>query len=156
MPRKRRAVPCSATTRQGRPCRAYAEAGSAYCRVHRRELTLAAEVADGESVHGVQGLYSRFLTAEDVAALPVAGAEQSLEDEIAFTRVVIRRLADLIEQTDGVAEATRLADALFRGTGRVADLLRAQQTLSRQVAEGLVQAVEQALDELGEEWGVEL
>ena len=156
MPRKRRAAPCRATTREGRPCRAYAEAGSAYCRVHRRELTPVAETAAGERERGARGLYSRFLTAEDVAALPAGGTVQSLEDEIAFTRVVVRRLADLIEETNGVAEATRLADALFRGTGRVADLLRAQQTLSRQAAEGLLQAIEQALDELGEEWGVEL
>jgi hypothetical protein len=156
MPRTRPALPCSATTRAGNPCRAYAEAGSAYCRVHRQALPAVPAAPVAEAMRGAQGLYGRLLTPEDVASLPAAGAAQSLDDEIAFTRVVIRRLADLLEQTDGVAEATRLADALLRGTGRVADLLRAQQALSQQAAEGLMQAVEQALDELAKEWGVQL
>jgi len=156
MPRTRPAITCKATTRDGRPCRSYAMPGSDHCRVHQGAAPSLPAAAPGDAQRAMASLYSRFMTDEDVAALARPGTEQALADEIAFTRVVIRRLADLIAEADGVAEATRLAHALFRGTGRVADLLRAQQTLSRQAAEGLMQAVEQALEELGKEWGLEL
>lgn len=149
-PQKRR---CAANTKAGRPCSAWAMAGSDYCRVHRMDLAPTG-APDGQ--HARQGLYSRFLKPDDVVALALVGADVTLDDEIAFTRAVIRRLAGLMETAASIEDACRLANTLFQGTGRVANLLRTQQALSKETADGVTGAIAKALDELGSEWGIRL
>jgi hypothetical protein len=128
-------------------------AGSDYCRVHRMDLAPTG-APDGQ--HARQGLYSRFLKPDDVVALALVGADVTLDDEIAFTRAVIRRLAGLMETAASIEDACRLANTLFQGTGRVANLLRTQQALSKETADGVTGAIAKALDELGSEWGIRL
>lgn len=141
---------CEARTRRGNPCRNRAQPGSDYCRVHERAVT------DSPADSTAHGLYSRFMTPEDLLALAVTSTELTLEDEIAFTRVVIARLAELVEEADSIEQSVRLAHALFRGTGSVAHLLRAQLALSGQSSDRISEAIDAALDELGAEWGLDL
>jgi len=102
------------------------------------------------------GLYSRFLTAGDTVEMALVGSSATLEDEIAFTRVVIRRLADLVDSAESIDDACRLANTLFTGTGRVANLLRTQQTISRGDSGGVLGVIADALEQLGGEWGIKL
>lgn len=132
--------------------------GSDYCRSHAPALpppnTQGAQPGNSNSKQ--HGLYSDYFREEDLAALAAVAAETGLDDEIALTRVAIRRLAQRIEQAGDSSEATALAGALFVGTGRVAGLLKAQKSLSGDVADGIAGAIGLALNELANEWGVNL
>ena len=90
--------PCQATTAGGTPCRNYARSDSDYCRAHSPDAppTLAGAPL-GNANSRIHGLYAKFMTADDLASLAIVGADATLDDEIAFTRVVIRRLAQMIE-----------------------------------------------------------
>jgi hypothetical protein len=99
---------------------------------------------------------TKCLDPDDAGALAVLGGDMSLVDEVAFTRVVIRRLADLIEEVETVEQASRLGNTLFRGVGRVASLLRTQQALSGKTADAVNQVIDAALDELGPQLGLDL
>jgi hypothetical protein len=128
--------------------------GSDYCRVHRVDLVPIA-VAGGQQ-EGLKNVYSQFLKPDDLVALVVGGTDATLDDEIAFTRAVIRRLSKLMEEAESITDACRLANTLFQGTGRVANLLRTQQALSSETADSVAAAIAGALDELGGEWGIRL
>jgi hypothetical protein len=147
---------CTATTHLGKPCRCWAMVGYDVCRDHRTDLNPPSSGPPGNQHTRIHGLYSRFINEDDLAALAQVSSSDILDDEIAFTRVVIMRLAALVEEADGPRESIRLAEALFTGTGRVANLLRARRAISGDAAEGMAGAISQALDELSSEWGVEL
>jgi hypothetical protein len=129
---------------------------SDYCRVHRMDLPRMGGAPAGNRNRRIHGLYGKYITPDDMTALAVVGTSVTLDDEIAFIRVVLRRLADLASQAGTIEEACRLASTLFTGTGQVAHLLRAQQALTGQTADTLATAIASALDELGEEWGLQL
>lgn len=111
---------------------------------------------------------TRFATTEHRrSAAPVAAPDEtdrpSLDKEIALQRQVNERLLALWDglEHDQEADETRglqvkVATALTAGTGRVARLLRDQRALSGEAAEGLTEAIAQALDELSTEVGVAL
>jgi hypothetical protein len=50
----------------------------------------------------------------------------------------------------------RLASLAFQGAGTVSRLLRARQAISPADADLMHRALEQALDEIGAEWGIDL
>jgi len=151
---------CTAKTKTGLACSGWAMADSDHCRRHRTDLApyrpggTRTPLPENRS----HGLYSRFLTANDAAEMALVGGSVTLDDEIAFTRVVIRRLADLVDSTESIDDACKLANTLFAGTGRVANLLRTQQTISRDNAGGhaLMGVIADALEEVGDEWGIDL
>lgn len=101
-------------------------------------------------------MYGRFFHEDEVAALASVAAVEGLDDEIALTRVAIRRLAERIEAAGSTEEAIALAGAMFTGTGRVAGLLKTQRSLSGKSADGITGAIATALNELSNEWGIEL
>ena len=149
---------CTAETKTGLPCSAWAMADSDRCRRHRMDLAPyrpgGARTALPE--RRSHGLYSHFLTANDALEMALVGTSVTLEDEIAFTRVVIRRLADMVDSAETIDDACKLANTLFAGTGRVASLLRTQQMISRGNSGGVMGVIADALEELGDEWGIEL
>jgi len=147
---------CAATTMRGTPCRCWTMVGYDVCRNHRTDLEPPSSGPPGNQNARIHGLYSRFITEEDLAALAQVGTSDSLDDELAFTRVVIMRLPALVEEEDSLRESIRLAEALFKGTGRVSNLLRARRAIRADAAEGMAGAIGQALDELSVELGVEL
>ena len=148
---------CKAKTAAGRPCRGWAMPGSDYCRSHQPEPPNPKGAKPGNQNARKHGAYSAFFDEDDLLALASA-ATDSLEDEIAFTRVVCRRLAKQLQTADfeSTEDMIRLADSLFRGTGRIASLLKVQRSISGQAADGIAGAIAQALDELSTEWNVEL
>ena len=155
MSRKPYMVRCQGTTKAGQPCSSWAMRGSTLCRHHRTDLapTRPPEASQNRQTHG---LYARFSTAGDVVDVAVVGTTMTLDDEIACTRVVIRRLSSLVGEAESIAESCRLANTIFAGTGRVAQLLRAQRELSAEGANTVASVVAGALDALGTEWGLSL
>jgi hypothetical protein len=139
-------------------CKNYAQRGSSYCRSHAPNApppnARGAEAANANAQR--HGLYSHFFHPDDLEALAAVSADSGLDDEIALTRVAIRRLAEYIENAGTTDEAISLAQALFAGAGRVAGLLKTQRSLTGQAADGIAGAIGQALDELGAEWGTQL
>lgn len=55
----------------------------------------------------------------------------NLEHEITLLRVMIRRTMELADSVDNLYEATRVLDALGTASSRLANLLRAQKSLSQ-------------------------
>ena len=86
---------CTATNKAGLPCAAWAMPGSDHCRRHRTDLApYKPGGSRSSSPHNrAHGLYSRHLTVDDTVEMTLLGGSATLEDEIAFTRVVVRRLA---------------------------------------------------------------
>ena len=157
MTRNKAKTKCTALTAQGKPCRNWAMPGSDKCRSHRdRELGPRGAGAPpaNQNAHK-HGFYSKFLTETDLLAMATATGGDLL-DEVAFTRVMVGKLAEMITDTDDVAMAVKLSDAMFRGTGRIAMLLKAQRALNPDTADTVTGAIAAALDELGTQWDLDL
>lgn len=153
---------CTGVTASGSPCRNYAMPDSSRCRSHRdRELGPRAVGAPKGNRNAVtHGFYSQYLTQDDLLAMATATGGDLL-DEVAFTRVMIGKLAAMVGHSmDGedrdVLTAVKLSEALFKGVGRVALLLKAQRALSPDSADTVTGAIAAALDELGQEWDLDL
>lgn len=153
-PNKRR---CSAVNKNGKPCQNYARADSDRCRQHAPDLPAGLVGAPaGNDNRRIHGLYAKYMTEDDLASLALVGSDPTLADEIAFTRVVIRRLASLVDTADSLSQAVLIADALLRGTRSVAALLKAQRAISGDAADGIAGAIGAALDEIGNLYDLKL
>lgn len=139
-------------------CRSYAVRGGEFCRSHAPGLPApnASGAEQGNSNARKHGLYGRYFREDDVQALAVVASKSGLDDEIALTRVAIRRLAERIEEVGDADGVIALSSALFAGAGRVAALLKTQRAISGEAADGIAGAIAQALDELSIEWGATL
>jgi soluble lytic murein transglycosylase-like protein len=93
---------------------------------------------------------------EEVALLVNLALDDGLEDEVAASRVAVQRVMEELREELSPAEFARLAGLVFRGSDTIARLLRAQRELSGDAADGLAGAISEALDGLGDEWGLEL
>jgi hypothetical protein len=131
--------PCTATTRAGRPCRAWAVRGSDPPRC-------AAHATAAGSSHASHAL----ALCRDELAHP------TLDGEITIARDMLRRLVETLRDGTSGGELVQLAQTCFAGTRTVAGLLRDKRALSGGAADGLMGAIGQALDELSTEWGVDL
>jgi hypothetical protein len=149
--------PCSATTRAGRPCRAWAVRGSDPPRC----------AAHGRTAASSQAAYELALCPDELAyptlngeiAYPALNDEltcPALNGEIAIARDMLRRLVEALRDGTPSGELVQLAQTCFAGTRTVAGLLRDKRALSGGAADGLMGAIGQALDELSTEWGVDL
>jgi len=122
---------CTALTKAGRPCQAWA--------VHGTDPPRCA-------AHG---------GVEPAGDEDEQDPEEALEQEIyAVRRLLWMLLAHLDEDPElGVQELARIAPLMLNTTRTVAQLLRDQRALSGETAEGITGAIGQALDELAVEWG---
>jgi len=148
---------CTATTNSGRPCQAWAVHGTEppRCPAHAG-LTVGPETA--RRSRGDISFYNRQLTPEELNDLIAFSGDPTLADEIAVSRVVLRRLLAVLQDEDdlSVRELTRIASMVFNGSRAVATLLRDERALSGEAADGIAGAIGHALDELATEWGLEL
>jgi hypothetical protein len=103
-----------------------------------------------------RNFYERFFTPEEVAELVSRVVSHSLNGEVAAARVALRRIMEQLEEELTPAEYARLAGLIFAGTNAIARLLQAQQSLSNRVTESIVEAMQEAMNELGRNMGVEL
>lgn len=141
---------CSHLTRQGEPCRAWAVRGSSPPRC----------AAHGGRVRGATGL-------ADIAARDL-GLAQAPEGSLDLNAVIYdlaekhAQVSALIDQclesleTASPGELLRLLQHHAQTASRLGRLLRDQRALVDRVDEGLLAAINRALDELSADWEVDL
>jgi hypothetical protein len=163
---------CSATNRNGRPCQAWATRDSdpPLCSTHSKRNTGAGAPAGNQNRQD-HGFYGRHYSLDEIADLIAYAADMTLADEIAAVRVATRRVFEKIntgmtldQDPNGdefkreltAEEYAKLSILIFQGASTTARLLRAQRALTGDAADGIAGAIGQALDELANEWGIEL
>lgn len=108
---------------------------------------------------GDEGFYGASLSEEELADLVMCAAELTLDDEIACTRVAVRRTLEFLSREQGSlpeSDFLRAAGLVFQGTRTIARLLRDQQALLGDSSDRLTAILDAALDGLSIEWGIEL
>jgi len=95
-----------------------------------------------------QGFYGRLFSAEELVDIAMYAADPTVSDEIGILKVLIRRV---------VKDEPDSAEALKAVRGAIGPLCRLMKLEKEAKAgEGLPGAVQDALDDLGDELGVEL
>lgn len=154
MPRNPDKTPC-----QVPGCRAWAVRGSdpPLCASHTGDKQVGAP--PGNQNRRTHGFYGRYIHRDELADLVNLADDWSLEGEVAIARVALRRLLSFLARPDDLSplDYARLAGVAFRGVGTVARLLKEHHTLAQATrTDDWSRAIDAALDELSEEWGVEL
>lgn len=158
MPRNPNKTRCSVPD-----CRAWAIHGSdpPLCSPHSGRTGAPAENQN----HLVHGFYATTLQpdeAADVAAYPV---DDTLEPEIAVTRVALRRIHKMLltghtlgpdPQPLGADAYARFCSLAFQGAGALSRLLRTRRALGPTEDEVRWATLDAALDAIAEEWGMDL
>ena len=182
MPRNPLKVRCTRLTKKGEPCRGWAVRGTdpPTCTSHlhvepigggsdrgaaprvwlgAQGRALAAARSPEAARGSEQGFYTPTLSAEELADLVLYAADLTLADEIACTRVAVRRTLEFLGQERGsLSESAylRAAGLVFQGARTIARLLRDQQALVGDSGDRLTAIFDAALDSLSAEWGIEL
>lgn len=148
---------CTATTTAGRPCQAWAirDSEPPRCPAHARmDRSGTTREQRSEEI----SVYQRLLSDQEVVDLLAYDGNDTLGDEIAINRIMLRRLLIYLQQADNISipEVVKIAALVFRGTRAVTALLRDEKALSGEAADGIAGAIGRALDELSVELGLEL
>ena len=168
----RTAVRCTAPTASGKPCKAYAiqDSNPPRCSAHAGR-NKGAGAPPGNHNAETHGFYDRAYSLEELADLVAHAANMTLDDEIAAVRVGIQRAllkikdgrtndidkeGDEYERDLTAAEYAALTGLITTGANTVARLLRARRSVSGDAADGIAGAIAQALDEIGNELGLDL
>ena len=110
----------------------------------------------------IHGFYSSTLRPDDLDALDEQAIDSSLDGEILLTRITLRRLQQMIltGATPGpnprrleAADYARFIDLTFQGANTLSRLLRIRWELPENPWD---RVMNEALDNLSEEWGIEL
>lgn len=149
---------CTAHTRSGRSCRAWAVQGSdpPRCAAHRdiqRPVTPEAGTnCEPEQVSAEPDFYPR-----DPTEVTIDGAIAGLADKMRRLDAIIAGY-DKVQGSDWPPDSVliRLFGLYTLASSRLSRLLRDRRALSGQAADGFTGAIAQALDELSTEWGVDL
>lgn len=157
---------CIATRIDGEACRAWAvrESEPPLCSVHGGggeasrgvDSGAAGALASDSARDEAAGQDRQDGDLEEVATLVNLALDEGLEDEVAASRIAVQRVMEELREELSPAEFARLAGLVFRGSDTIARLLRAQRELTGDSVEGIAGAISEALDAIGEEWGVEL
>lgn len=164
---KPQCTPCTHTTANGAPCKAWAIKGHdpPACAAHAGR----AKPPLGNQNARSHGFYSSALDPQELADLIAYGDDMTLDDEIACARVALRRILALLDNSNissyedpsdasplTHADYARLMSLALQAARTIARLLRDQRALSGDAADGLVGALATALDELSTQWGIDL
>lgn len=146
---------CTARTRAGDPCRAWAVRGSMppRCAAH------AAAYAGADAPGRKHGFYARTFSPDELDDLAAYAGDLCLDDEISVARVALQRVfAFLNRDPDRLdpGDYVRAAELAFTGARTIARLLRDRDALTGSSADELDGIVDQALDLLSAEWGIDL
>jgi hypothetical protein len=161
MARVARNVPCSHTTKAGNPCRAWAVEGTdpPACSAHAGRNVGAGGPPANQNAR-THGFYGRILSQQELADLVSYASDMSLDDEISCTRVALRRALEFVRDDSQRLDHDTFLRALgliFHGARAVAYLVRLRQELAAAAGhDPFLDIIDQALDALGEEWGIEL
>ena len=82
--------------------------------------------------------------------------DESLEDEVAATRVAVRRVMQQLEHELTPAEYARMANIIFQGTNTVARLLRTNRSLSEDKDGLFAKGIGEGLNHVGGQYDLEL
>lgn len=151
-------VRCTASTKSGVACSAFAVRGSdpPLCSAHLGR-NAGAGAPDGNQNRRSHGFYGRYYSADELADLEQGDIDQSIDGEIKVVRVALRRALRVLEDDEadpGLVAA--LVPLVFAGGRTVARLLRDRKLLSGEDGETVMRELSDALEELGAEWGVNL
>lgn len=139
---------CSEVTKKGEACRAWAVRGTEppLCSAHAgRNVGAGAPAGNVNALK--HGIYQKFDSPEEVEELDRA----TLKEELRLLRIGLRRMAWLLERDDlSVMEYTAVMGKITSGARAVGFLEPMVMELQN---EGEWDAV---LDELGEQWGIEI
>jgi hypothetical protein len=161
MARVVRNVPCSHTTKAGNPCRAWAVEGTdpPACSAHAGRNVGAGGPPANQNAR-THGFYGRILSQQELADLVSYASDMSLDDEISCVRVALRRALEFVRDDSQRLDHDTFLRALgliFHGARAVAYLVRLRQELAAAAGhDPFLDIIDQALDALGEEWGIEL
>ncbi len=146
---------CSDRRADGRPCRGWAlkESEPPLCYAHTRMHS-----EDSKDVPNAvkKSFYNSSYTLEEIADLVGLAIDDSLEDELAATRIAVRRVLQQLKEELSPDEYAHMAGIIFRGTNTVARLLRVQHALSKEADQLIASWIGEALDSLGGDFGLEL
>lgn len=134
---------CTAITRRGNPCRAWAVAGSDRCIVHQEAGSegLPAEPA------------GRDLVEADRADLLSSVIDDTLQKQVQISSLI----DELLSQEEVVSDKVIKLLALHsQNAGRIGRLLRDQKVVQGENRDALLELLDQTLDELSAELGIEL
>ena len=148
---------CTAHTAKHEPCNAWAvrESQPPLCSTHLKLTTGAGAPADNQN-RLTHGFYSSTYTVEELADLVSLALDGSLDDELSASRVAIRRVIEQLHNELPPEEYAKLAALVFTGVNTIARLLRTQRVLSGDSADSISGALSIALDEIANEWNIEL
>jgi len=149
---------CNGVTKDGHRCKAYA-VEDGLCAVHLGRNHPKGGAPAGNENALRHGFYSEAFTTGELAQLISYADDLTLDDEISAARVTNARLLMFtLQHADEMNgdELGRLVVAQMRGLKTVADLLRAKRAISGEAGDGIAGAIAAALDEIGNQWGVEL
>ena len=119
----------------------------------------------GNQNHFIHGFYATALPPDEQARLLAPEGITSLDAEIALTRAALDRIYGMLLTgvTPGInpqpldaQDYARFIGLAFRGANTVARLLRARMALGGDPTDALSVAMNEVLDDLSEEWGIEL
>lgn len=159
---------CTALRRDGQPCRAWALRASLHpprCAVHTSQdeqapptdLTTHQDHPSAITLDGNKAFYAPGYTAEELGAVSAITQPNSLSGEIMMVRGQLRRLV-IESRTDpphNAITADHRAAILFTGARTIANLLTAERQLEL-TPEGIPLPIAETLDEMSEEWGIDL
>lgn len=149
---------CSATTKAGSPCRAWAltDSDPPLCSAHSG-ANEGAGAPKGNQNARTHGFYATHFTLEEINALSAHLHREQLTDEIALTRTALNRLTAYLNDLDlSHAEYLEVFDLILTATGRIASLLRINKAIAPENSDLFSNVFAIALDELSERLGVDL
>lgn len=144
---------CTGQTRDGRPCRGLAQHGSEppRCRHHAAEPRAAPAScpAPSQEAGGAGGFYAR-----DPELVTIGQAIAGLVDKMARLDRVIADLAAEAHEAD--PRVVKAIEVYTQSSSRLSRLLRDRRALTGDSGDDIPAAIARALEELGDEWGVDL
>lgn len=104
-----------------------------------------------------EALYAEFFSAREFKVLTAVAQSSSLQGELFLVRGVLRWLMMDARAGQGLTEhkLERRAGTVFAGTAVLTRMLQVERELERGV-DGVPRPIAEALDEIGEEWGIDL
>ncbi len=136
---------CSATTKAGVPCKAYAVHGGQVCAAHSGVVGAPA----GNQNRMTHGFYTH-------PAKKMEGISDVVDDLLGKQEQLSAYIDEQMASGGDPEEMIKLFSLVGQNASRLGRLLRDQRALSGKSADGLFEALGVALDEIGTELGIKL
>ena len=143
-------IRCTATTRAGKPCQAWAVADT-------EPPTCAAHGGTGNRPGAPTQNQNALKHGLFVTTPPTPISITAIIDDLHTKQATISAFIDKQMHTEtDIEDLVRLLQLHGQNASRLGRLLRDQRALSGEAADGIAGAIGAALDELGTQWGIDL